>query len=120
MLIRIYRDIQDYNSQYEHTANVYQELSDYFRFMVCDGNIQSGTYELMQKQLDELFEQYKKIHNEIVDEILKDEDTRNKIKQNPYNYANKELSKTKVESSEIVKKIMDEIAKCSEQSALKK
>lgn len=52
---------------YEHTAHLYGQLSDYFTFMVHDGNIEEPTYNLMQKALDELFNQYKDVHSDLQD-----------------------------------------------------
>ena len=52
---------------YEHTAHLYGQLSDYFTFMVHDGNIEKPTYDLMKKTLDELFNQYKDIHGDLED-----------------------------------------------------
>ena len=50
------------DTHFEHTAHLYGELTDYFTFMVHDGNIEEPTYNLMQKTLDELFNQYKDVH----------------------------------------------------------
>lgn len=61
------------DTHYEHTAYLYQQLSDYFTFMVHDGNIEEPTYSLMQKALDELFNQYKDVHadlEDVSDELL--------------------------------------------------
>ena len=61
------------DTHYEHTAHLYGQLSDYFTFMVHDGNIEEPTYNLMQKTLDELFNQYKDVHadlEDVSDELL--------------------------------------------------
>ena len=55
------------DTHYEHTAHLYGQLSDYFTFMVHDGNIEEPTYNLMQKKLDELFNQYKDVHSDLED-----------------------------------------------------
>lgn len=55
------------DTHYEHTAHLYGQLSDYFTFMVHDGNIEEPTYNLMQKKLDELFNQYKDVHDDLED-----------------------------------------------------
>ena len=61
------------DTHYEHTAHLYGQLSDYFTFMVHDGNIKEPTYNLMKKKLDELFNQYKDVHSDlgdVIDELL--------------------------------------------------
>lgn len=52
---------------YEHTAHLYGQLSDYFTFMVHDGNIERPTYDLLKETLDELFNQYKDVHSDLQD-----------------------------------------------------
>ena len=37
------------DTHYEHTAHLYSQLSDYFTFMVHDGNIEEPAYNLMKK-----------------------------------------------------------------------
>jgi hypothetical protein len=51
-----------------HIFDKPKELSDYLTFMVCDGNIEKPTYDLMTKKLDELFDQYRNIYQDFVDE----------------------------------------------------
>lgn len=55
------------DTHYEHTAHLYGQLSDYFTFMVHDGNIEKPTYDLMKDTLDELFNQYKDVHSDLQD-----------------------------------------------------
>ena len=55
------------DTHYEHTAHLYGQLSDYFTFMVHDGNIEKPTYNLMKDALDELFNQYKDVHSDLQD-----------------------------------------------------
>lgn len=55
------------DTHYEHTAHLYGQLSDYFTFMVHDGNIEKPTYNLMKDTLDELFNQYKDVHSDLQD-----------------------------------------------------
>lgn len=55
------------DTHYEHTAHLYGQLSDYFTFMVRDGNIKKPTYDLMKDTLDELFNQYKDVHSDLQD-----------------------------------------------------
>lgn len=55
------------DTHYEHTAHLYGQLSDYFTFMVHDGNIEKPTYDLMKETLDELFNQYKDVHADLED-----------------------------------------------------
>lgn len=55
------------DTHYEHTAHLYSQLSDYFTFMVHDGNIEKPTYNLMKDTLDELFNQYKDVHSDLQD-----------------------------------------------------
>ena len=51
--------VKHLDTHYEHTAHLYGQLSDYFTFMVHDGNIEKPTYDLLKETLDELFNQYK-------------------------------------------------------------
>ena len=44
-------DTEHYKIHWEHTANLYQDLSNYFEFMVCDGNIEKPTYDLLTSKL---------------------------------------------------------------------
>ena len=55
------------DTHYEHTMWLFKELSDYFTFMVHDGNFEEPTYDLMQKTLDELRNQYKEVHSDLQD-----------------------------------------------------
>lgn len=55
------------DTHYEHTAYLYGQLSDYFTFMVHDGNIEKPTYDLLKETLDELFNQYKEVHADLED-----------------------------------------------------
>lgn len=55
------------DTHYEHTAHLYGQLSDYFTFMVHDGNIEKPTYDLLKETLDELFNQYKDVHSDLQD-----------------------------------------------------
>lgn len=55
------------DTHYEHTAHLYGQLSDYFTFMVHDGNIERPTYDLLKETLDELFNQYKDVHADLED-----------------------------------------------------
>ena len=55
------------DTHFEHTAHLYGQLSDYFTFMVHDGNIESPTYDLMKETLDEIFNQYKDVHADLED-----------------------------------------------------
>lgn len=55
------------DTHYEHTAYLYGQLSDYFKFMVHDGNIEKPTYGLLKDTLDELFNQYKDVHSDLQD-----------------------------------------------------
>lgn len=55
------------DTHYEHTAYLYGQLSDYFTFMVHDGNIEKPTYDLLKNTLDELFNQYKEVHSDLQD-----------------------------------------------------
>ena len=55
------------DTHYEHTAHLYSQLSDYFTFMVHDGNIEKPTYNLMKDTLDELFNQYKDVYSDLQD-----------------------------------------------------
>ena len=55
------------DTHYEHTAYLYGQLSDYFTFMVHDGNIEEPTYHLLKETLDELFNQYKDVHSDLQD-----------------------------------------------------
>ena len=55
------------DTHYEHTAHLYCQLSDYFTFMVHDGNIEKPTYNLMKDTLDELFNQYKDVYSDLQD-----------------------------------------------------
>lgn len=59
-------DKERYKIHWEHTANLHKELEDYFRFMVCDGNIKEETYGLMLGKLNELFDQYKDIYENFI------------------------------------------------------
>lgn len=59
---------EHYQFHWEHTANLYHELGDYLRFMVHDGNIEQPTYELMTKRLDELFNQYRDIYQDFIED----------------------------------------------------
>ena len=59
--------VQYLDTHYEHTAHLYGQLSDYFTFMVHDGNIEKPTYNLMKETLDELFNQYKDVHSDLED-----------------------------------------------------
>ena len=59
-------DTEHYKIHWEHTANLYQDLSNYFEFMVCDGNIEKPTYDLLTKKLDELFDQYRNIYQDFI------------------------------------------------------
>lgn len=55
------------DTHYEHTAHLYGQLSDYFTFMVHDGNIEKPTYDLLKETLDEMFNQYKDAHADLED-----------------------------------------------------
>ena len=55
------------DTHYEHTAHLYGQLSDYFTFMVHDGNIERPTYDLLKETLDEMFNQYKDVHSDLED-----------------------------------------------------
>ena len=55
------------DTHYEHTAHLYGQLSDYFTFMVHDGNIEKPTYDLLKETLDEMFNQYKDVHSDLQD-----------------------------------------------------
>ena len=62
----------EWKIHWEHTANLYQDLSNYFEFMVCDGNIEKPTYDLLSKKLDELFDEYRKLHQELGSHVTTD------------------------------------------------
>ena len=59
-------DLEHYKIHWEHTANLYSELENYFTFMVHDGNIEKPTYDLMVGKLDELFNQYREIYQDFI------------------------------------------------------
>ena len=59
-------DTEHYKILWEHTASLYQDLSNYFEFMVCDGNIEKPTYDLLTKKLDDLFDQYRNIYQDFI------------------------------------------------------
>ena len=52
---------------WEHTCNIIQALNNFFEFMVNDENIRPNTFELLNKNLSELFEQYSELHRELED-----------------------------------------------------
>ena len=60
------KDKQNLENHWKHTSNLYSQLTDYFRFMVYDGNIEQPTFEMMQRTLDDLFDQYREIYNLIM------------------------------------------------------
>jgi hypothetical protein len=59
------KDKENLKIHWEHTSNLYADLSAYLRFMVYDGNIEEPAYNMMMKTLDDLFNQYREIYYDL-------------------------------------------------------
>jgi len=120
------RDMDSLKIEYTHVVHLYSDLCAYLKFMVHDGNIEEPTYNMMQKTLSEIFENYKLLSLELEHYIepfasqkLID-DKIEKIKENNNNVDGilqdipdetdiKRIQKYCIESNKLLKEIKDEV-----------
>ena len=57
--------IENYEIDYKHSCMLLSDLQAWFRFMLKDGNIQPDTYQMMDDTLSTLFENYKRMYEDV-------------------------------------------------------
>jgi len=68
------KDREDLKIHWNHTSNLYSDMCAYLRFMVNDGNIQEPTYNMLIKNVDDLFNQYRDLHQELDHYVPEDDE----------------------------------------------